>query len=154
MKSFLRIGCEFLRLCLLVGTLGAGAGIAQAPPTPPKRSPAPAAGFLRAVRVTSGREGPAVEIITSSSLTTGPTIQTLESPPRLVIDLPNTQFLLPRKPLDGDSVQVTRIRINQSQNSPPVTRIVVDLVHPVGYSTDSQGEHLLLHLHPLAEARQ
>jgi hypothetical protein len=154
MKPFLRIGCEFLQLCLLLGTVGAGAGIAQAPPTPPKRGPAAAAGFLRAVRVTFDREGPVVEIITSSSLTPGPTIQTLESPPRLVIDLPNTRFLLPRKPLDGDSVQVTRIRINQSQSSPPVTRIVLDLVHPVGYSTDSKGEHLLLHLHPLAEARQ
>src|SRR5689334_11275592 len=108
MKSFLRTGCEFLLLGLLVGTLGAGSGIAQAPPTPAKHNAAAAPGFLRAVRVTSDREGPAVEIITSSSLTVGPTIQTLESPPRLVIDLPNTRFLLPRKPLDGDSVQVTR----------------------------------------------
>lgn len=152
MRPFLRVGCEFLRLWLLVA-LGAGVGTAQAPAAHPKHGPA-AAGFLRTVKVTSDQEGPAVEIVTSSSLTVSPTIQTLESPPRLVIDLPNTRFLSPRKPLDGDSVQVTRIRINQSQSSPPVTRIVLDLVHPVGYSTEGSGERLLVHLHPLAEARQ
>jgi hypothetical protein len=31
---------------------------------------------------------------------------------------------------------------------------VVDLVHPVGYSSDSQGSRLLVRMHPMAEARQ
>jgi hypothetical protein len=153
MKSLPRISCEFFRLLLVAGALGAGFGLAQSSSAHSKHGPA-AAAVLRSVRVTSDAEGPAVEIITSSSRALDPTIESLESPPRLVIDLPNTRFLLPRKPLPGDSVQVTRVRINQLQDAPPVTRVVLDLVHPVGYSTGSTGERLLVHLHPLAEARQ
>jgi hypothetical protein len=153
MKCLPRIGCKFLRLLLLTGALGAGFCLAQSPSAHSKHGPS-AAAVLRSVRVTSNTEGPAVEIRTSSIQALNPTIESLESPPRLVIDLPNTRFLLPRKPLPGDSVQVTRLRINQLQDAPPVTRVVLDLVHPVGYSTDSSPERLLVHLHPLAEARQ
>ena len=46
------------------------------------------------------------------------------------------------------------MRINQFQQAPPVARVVVDLVHPVGYSSDSQGGRLLVRMHPMAEARQ
>jgi hypothetical protein len=46
------------------------------------------------------------------------------------------------------------VRINQFQQAPPVTRVVVDLVHPVGYSSESKGERLLVRMHPMAEARQ
>jgi hypothetical protein len=151
MKSLPRIGCEFLRLLLLAGALGAGFGLAQPSSAHPKHGPA---AVLRSVRMMSDAEGPALEIITSSSQALNPTIESLESPPRLVIDLPNIRFLLPRKPLPGDSVRVTRVRINQLQDAPPVTRVVLDLVHPVGYSTNGSGERLLVHLHPLAEARQ
>jgi hypothetical protein len=152
MKSLSGIGCGFFRLFLLAGIL-AGFCQAQSPPTHPKHGSAESP-FLRSVRVTSDREGPAIEIVTSATLSENPTIQSLESPPRLVIDLPNTRFLLPRKPLPGDSVQVSRIRINQAQTAPPVTRVVLDLVHPMGYSTEGSGERVLVRLHPLAEARQ
>ena len=46
------------------------------------------------------------------------------------------------------------MRLNQFQPAPPVARIVVDLVHPVGYSSDGTGERLLIRMHPMAEARQ
>ena len=46
------------------------------------------------------------------------------------------------------------MRINQFQESPPVTRVVVNLTQPVGYSTEGTGERLLVHLHPMAEARE
>src|SRR5690348_16424039 len=98
MKSLPRIGCEFFRLLLLTGALGAGFCLAQSPSALSKHGPS-AAGVLRSVRVTSNAEGLAVEIRTSSSQALNPTIESLESPPRLVIDLPNTRFLLPRKPL-------------------------------------------------------
>ena len=35
-----------------------------------------------------------------------------------------------------------------------MARVVVDLVHAVGYSSDSQGGRLLVRMHPMAEARQ
>ena len=44
--------------------------------------------------------------------------------------------------------------MNQFQQSPPVARVVVDLVHPVGYGSDSTGPRLLVRMHPMAEARQ
>jgi hypothetical protein len=164
MKSLPRISCEFFRLLLLAG-LGTGICRAQSPAAKPGQDSAalvprvtvlrtPRAAVLRSVRVTSDAEGPALEIRTSAGQALNPTIESLESPPRLVIDLPNTRFLLPRKPLPGDSIQVTRVRIKQLQDAPPVTRVVLDLVHPVGYSTDGNEERLLVHLHPLAEARQ
>jgi hypothetical protein len=145
-----RIGCQLVRFSVLAATLGASFGLAQTPDDPPVRK-GPAA-VLRSVKVISDAEGPALEII--SSQTPDSLIEYLDSPPRLVIDLPNTKVLLPRKRLEVGSEQVRTVRINQFQQMPPVTRVVVDLVHPVGYSSDSQGQRLLVHLHPMAEARQ
>jgi len=163
MKSLPRIGCAFFRLLLLAGSLGAGFCLAQSPSDKPEHGSAAApvpravvlrAAILRSVKVISDAEGPAVEIVTNPSQALQPTIESLESPPRLVIDLPNTRAVLPRKRLAVESAQVSRVRINQFHDAPPVTRVVVDLVHPVGYSTDGTGERLLVHLHPMAEARQ
>jgi len=150
MKSLSRIGCRIFRLLLLAEALGAGFGLAQSPASPKQGS----AVILRSVKVISDAEGPAVEILTDSSQTLNPTIETLESPPRLVIDLPNTRVPAQRKPLAVDNTQVTRIRINQFQQAPPVTRVVLDLLHPVGYSTDGTGQRLLVRLLPIAEARR
>jgi AMIN domain-containing protein len=161
MKSLLGIGREFFRFGLLAGALGAASCLAQAPSAKPNISASvtiqripilPA--ILRSVKVISDTEGPVVEIVTNGGQAPNPTVETLESPPRLVIDLPNTRVFSPRKKVTGDSAQVTRVRVNQFQNASPVTRVVLDLVHPVGYSTDSKRERLLVHLHPLAEARQ
>src|ERR1700720_3432480 len=151
MKSLPRIGCQTFRLSLLAGLLGAGVGLAQSPSASPRPKPGSSA-LLRSVKVVSDAEGPAVEIISSQAPT--PTIESLESPPRLVIDLPNTRTVLPNNRLAVGSAQLSRGRINQFQAPPPVTRVVVVLLHPVGYSTDGTGQRLLVHLHPMAEARQ
>jgi hypothetical protein len=150
MTSLSRFACQIFRLSLLVGSLGA-LGLAQSSPASPGSKPGTAA-ILRSVKVISDTEGPAVEIV--SSQPPNATIQSLESPPRLVIDLSNTRTQLPNKRIAVGSEQISRVRINQFQDSPPVTRVVVDLLHPVGYSTDGAGERLLVHLHPMAEARQ
>ncbi|HYK49797.1 MAG TPA: hypothetical protein VEU94_08720, partial [Terriglobales bacterium] len=77
MKSLPRIGCQVFRLLLLAEALGAGFGLAQSPASPRQGS----AVILRSVKVISDAEGPAVEILTNSSQTLNPTIETLESPP-------------------------------------------------------------------------
>lgn len=151
MKSLPRIGCQFFRLSLLAAALGAILALGQsstAPPGPKQGS----AVVLRSVKVITDAEGPALEIISSHALT--PTVESLDSPPRLVIDLPNTRVSLPRKPLAIHTEQVSKVRVNQFQETPPVARVVLDLVQPVGYSTDSEGERLLVRLHPMAEARR
>ena len=56
--------------------------------------------------------------------------------------------------MEVGSDQVRAVRINQFQQAPPVARVVVDLVHPVGYSSDSTGQRLLVRMHPMAEARK
>jgi hypothetical protein len=145
-----RIGCQLVRFSLLAATLGASFSLAQTPDDPPIHNGPPA--VLRSVKMISDADGPALEII--SSQTPDSSIEYLDSPPRLVIDLPNTKVLLPRKRLEVGSEQVRAVRINQFQQTPPVTRVVVDLVHPVGYSSDSKGQRLLIRMHPMAEAKQ
>ena len=150
MTSLPRIGCQLVRFSLLAATLGASFGLAQTPDDLPIRK-GPAA-VLQSVKMISDADGPALEII--SSQTPDSSIEFLDNPPRLVIDLPYTKVLLPRKPLQVGNEQIRTVRINQFQQAPPVARIVVDLVHPVGYSSDSKGQRLLVRMHPMAEARQ
>ncbi len=139
-----------MRFSVLAAMLGANFGLAQSPDDPPIPKGPPA--VLRSVKMISDAEGPALEIV--SSQTPVPAIQFLDSPPRLVIDLPNTRIQLPLKRLAVGSEQVSAVRMNQFQQSPPVARIVVDLVHPVGYSSDGSGPRLLVHMHPMSEARR
>ncbi len=145
-----RIGRQFVRFSLLAATLGASLGLAQTPDDPPR--PKGPAAVLRSVKMISDAEGPALEIV--SSRIPVPAIEFLDSPPRLVIDLPNTKALLPRKRFEVGTEQVRAVRINQFQQTPPVTRVVVDLVQPAGYSSDGNGPRLLVRMHPMAEARQ
>ncbi len=135
---------------VLAAMLGANFALAQSPDDPPIPKGPPA--VLRSVKMISDAGGPALEIVSSQAPV--PAIQFLDSPPRLVIDLPNTRIQLPRKRLEVGSEQVSAVRMNQFQQSPPVARIVVDLVHPVGYSSDGSGPRLLVHMHPMAEARR
>ncbi len=145
-----RIGCQFVWSSLLAATLGASVGLAQTPDDPPPHQGPPA--VLQSVKMISDADGPALEII--SNQPPDSSIEFLDTPPRLVIDLPHTKVLLPLKRLEVGSEQIRTVRINQFQQAPPVARVVVDLVHPVGYSSDSQGGRLLVRMHPMAEARQ
>jgi hypothetical protein len=90
-----------------------------------------------------------VEILSSRPLV--PAISTLDNPPRLVIDLPNAD--LPsalqsaNNRIDSPSQEIRRVRINQYQNTPPIARVVVDLLKPVGHTWDAAGNRLMVRLH-------
>jgi hypothetical protein len=102
--------------------------------------------------------GPAVEILSNRPLV--PTISNLDNPPRLVIDLPNTDLRnadlpnadLPITPvsansrIDSPGQEIRRVRVNQFQKIPPIARVVVDLVKPVGHSWDAAGNRLMVRL--------
>jgi AMIN domain len=150
MKPLPRIGCQPVHILLLVGALGGGFCLARSPSTPPGPKQG-SAGMLRSVKVISDAEGPALEIVSSHAM--NPAVESRDSPPRLIIDLPNTRTHLPRTALTIGTAQVSALRVNQSQQSPPVTRVVVDLVQPVGYSSTTDGQRLLVHLYPIAEAK-
>jgi hypothetical protein len=129
-------------LALLTGLLIASGG-AQSTPKLLATTDTPI--FVRSVRVLPG---PAVEILSSRPLV--PAISTLDNPPRLVIDLPNADVPanlsgnLNR--IDSPAQEIRRVRVNQYQNAPPVTRVVIDLVKPVGHTWDAAGNRLMVRL--------
>src|ERR1700704_6273634 len=109
-------GVRFRASCLamqLICLLPAGAQ--SSPPTsrlPVVRPPA----VVQAIGVVIGKDGPALEIVTTGPLT--PAIQKLENPMRLVIDLPDSTVVMKKKYVDYSSLEVAAIRVNQFQNSP------------------------------------
>src|ERR1041385_8324463 len=124
---------------LMVVLLAVVSSYAEAPATDVNR--------IRSIRVIPGSDGPAIEIITTRPIT--PTITTLKGPSRLVIDLPDS-LLGPRKPIDYRSDQIDGIRANQFQNTPPISRVVVDLAQQIGYSWDAAGTRLMIRLNAAA----
>jgi len=108
------------------------------------------AAVIRSVQALAEGNGPVVEIISSRPLL--PAISKLESPPRLVIDLPNARLSGHEKRLDFRGSEINGVRLNQFQQNPPVARIVVDLSKPVAYTWDAAGNRLVVRLHPMEEA--
>ena len=129
-------------LALLTGLLIASGG-AQSTPKLLATTDTPI--FVRSVRVLPG---PAVEILSSRPLV--PAISTLDNPPRLVIDLPNADVPANlsgnNTRIDSSAQEIRRVRVNQYQNAPPVTRVVIDLVKPVGHTWDAAGNRLMVRL--------
>jgi hypothetical protein len=120
---------------------------AKSDAAPPKMTPPPEAALVNSVRVLYEQNAPAVEVISSHQVV--PSIEFLDSPPRLVIDLLNARMGLQRKRVPVLQENILTIRTEQFQNDPPIVRIVVDLLVPYRYTWDIAGNRLMVRLKAL-----
>jgi AMIN domain len=117
--------------------------------SPKSISPRVEAAVVSSVRVVHERGVPAVEVVSNQPVV--PTIRLLDSPPRLVIDLSNARMGLQRKRIPVLQENILTIRAEQFQKDPPITRIVLDLLVPYGYTWDVAGNRLMVRLKPPAD---
>ncbi len=152
MKFLLRTGAQLVALWLLPGILVPASGAAQSGrqsrAAAGSQAQGPAA-IIRGVKVEAEQDGPAVEIVSNRPLV--PAIQKIDGPPRLVIDLPNANVSLRRKRFAVRSEQISAVRVDQFQNTPPITRVVVDMLQPCAYTWAAEGNRLIVHLRPIIE---
>jgi AMIN domain len=114
----------------------------------PKTSSSQAqAAVISSVRFVHDRGVPALEVVSTHPVT--PAIRVLDSPPRLVIDLSNVRVGLQRKRVPVQQENILTIRTEQYRIKPPITRIVLDLLVPYGYSWDVAGNRLMVRLKPI-----
>jgi hypothetical protein len=99
---------------------------------------------VQSVRVIPNQSGATIEIVATRPLT--PQIQTVESPSRLVIDLPGSILNAPHKRIPFRNQQIKGVRMNQYQAE--VARIVLDLSMPVQYTWDALGNRLNIRVRP------
>jgi len=102
---------------------------------------------VTSVRVIHERGVPVVEVVCSHPVV--PAIQSLDSPPRLVIDLANARVGQQRRRVPVLQENILTIRTEQYQVQPPVTRVVLDLLVPYGYTWEASGNQLMVRLKPL-----
>src|SRR5579872_7037661 len=101
---------------------------------------------LEKVNVTRTGDGYNVELTARGPIT--PKLTTLDSPARLVLDLPNTVAATARGHISVANGDVKDVRIGMDGQNPPTTRVVVDLIHACQYEIGSaDGNRIVLKLH-------
>ncbi len=134
---------------LLVFTVAAVAAAAQTPAAQPvgQRSE------LERVNVVRGTDDIRVEISSRGVVT--PKLSALDSPARVIVDLPETVMASGRTHIPVGSATVKDVRIGTDGQTPPTTRIVVDLNQACAYElTPGAAGKLVLTLHTQTAARQ
>jgi hypothetical protein len=125
---------------------------AKSDASPPKMTPPPDAALVNSVRVLYEQNAPAIEVLSTHQVV--PSIEFLDSPPRLVIDLLNARIGLQRKRVPVLQENILTIRTEQYQKDPPIVRIVVDLLVPYRYTWDIAGNRLMVRLKALTVPNQ
>jgi cytochrome c2 len=106
----------------------------------------PAPVQLRHVAVAPEVAGLAVELMLSGPV--APKLTMLDSPPRVVVDLPNTVAVTPQRHISVGSEGAKAVRVGMNGKVPPTTRIVVELTRPLEYKiVPGSNDNLILRLH-------
>ena len=143
-----RPGIQFLGFLLLAGLVARGLCQDAVPASARQTQDSSKSenAVVTSVRVVSDRGVPAVEIISTHPVV--PAIQSLNSPPRLVIDLLRARSGLQLKRIPVQQENILAIRAEDFQKDPPIMRIVLDLLAPYGYTWDEAGNRLMVRLKP------
>ncbi|MEW5981607.1 MAG: type IV pilus secretin PilQ [Acidobacteriota bacterium] len=103
-----------------------------------QETPPPGAVVLTNIDVSAGPAGTRVTLTGSGPLSVASVEPTKDLPPRLVVDLSNAVFSVPRTTEIGKG-PVDRIRVAVFSRQPLVTRVVVDLKFPVAHRVETAG---------------
>ncbi len=107
---------------------------------------------LDRVNVVRGTDDIRVEMSSKGSLT--PKLSTLDSPARVVVELPETVMATGQKHIAVDQAGVKDVRIGMDGQAHPTTRVVVDLDQACAYElTPGPAGKLVLTLHSNAVAK-
>jgi hypothetical protein len=101
---------------------------------------------LQRVKVVSGADSIQIEINSSQAVT--PRVSKLNSPDRVVVELPETVIASSQNKIPVGSAGVKGVRIGMDGKTPPTTSVVVDLEKPLTYElTPGAAGKLILTLH-------
>jgi type IV pilus assembly protein PilQ len=101
---------------------------------------------LEHVNVVRGTDEIRLEISARGAVT--PKLTTADTPARLIVDLPETVMATRQSHITVDSAEVKGVRIGMDGQTPPTTRLVVDLDHSCRYELSSQPDgKIILTLH-------
>ena len=124
--------------------------VASAAETPASQ-PASQRNELQRVNVVRGADEIRVEISTRGAVT--PKLSTADSPARLVVALPGTVMATGQSHITVGGGGVKGVRIGMNGQTPPTTRIVVDLEHSCRYELNPAADgKLVLTLHTQSSA--
>ncbi|HWO28248.1 MAG TPA: type IV pilus secretin PilQ [Candidatus Acidoferrum sp.] len=134
-------------LSLLVLGLMASAAETPAPQAAGQRNE------LQRVNVVRGADEIRVEINARGAV--APKLSTADSPARLIVDLPRTVMVTGQSHISVGSAGVKGVRIAMDGQTPPTTRVVVDLEHSCRYEFNPSADGklvLTLHTRPTTAA--
>ena len=117
----------------------------------PASQPASQSNELQRVSVVRGTDE--IRVVISARGAVTPKLSTADSPARLVVDLPGTAMATGQTHITVDSAGVKGVRIGTDGQTPPTTRVVVDLEHACRYDlTPLTDGKLVLTLHTQSAA--
>jgi type IV pilus assembly protein PilQ len=128
-------------------------GLAASAAEMPASQPASQSNELQRVNVVRGADE--IRVVISARGAVTPKLSTEDAPARLVVDLPGTVMATGQTHIRVGSAGVKGVRIGTDGQTPPTTRVVVDLDHACRYDLSplTDGKLVLtLHTQPAASA--